>query len=129
MGKHTELISIPTLNFYPPHVGMISNYVYLEYLGQVWARRLHAILASPLLLLSTCTNLYFLTGIKVGYIMLGVIYLILHPKVGHIFARRVLLESWPWGLPTILSFLYCGSQVVIEVKNYESRKMNNNKQD
>ena len=105
------------------------NYVYLEYLGQVWARRLHALLASPLLLLSTCTNLYFLTGIKVSYIMLGFIYLILHPKVGHIFAGRVLLESWPWGLPTILSFLYCGSQAAIEVKNYESRKMNDNKQD
>ena len=44
------------------------------------------------------------------------------PQVGHIFARRVLLECWPWGLPTILLFLYCGSQAAMELKNYQIKQ-------
>ena len=35
------------------------------YLGPLLAWRMHALLASPLLLMSTLTNLYFLTGMQV----------------------------------------------------------------
>ena len=33
-----------------------------------------------------------------------------------------MLESWPWGLPSILFFLYCCSQTSIEVKNFEIKR-------
>jgi len=75
-------------------------------LGPLAVRRLHAALASPLLAMSSLSNFYFFTGLEVG----------------HIFVRRVLLESWPWGLPSILFFLYCCSQTSIEVKNYEIKR-------
>lgn len=74
--------------------------------GPVGVRRLHALLSCPLLLMSSLSNFYFFTGVEVG----------------HIFVRRVLLESWPKGLPTILFFLYCCSQTSIEVKNYEIKQ-------
>merc|ERR1712179_339951 len=75
-------------------------------LGPLAVRRFHAVLASPLLAMSSLSNFYFFTG----------------TEVGHIFVRRVCLESWPVGLPTILFFLYCCSQTSIEVKNYEIKK-------
>lgn len=66
-------------------------------------RRLHAVLASPLLVMSSLSNFYFFAG----------------TPVGHIFVRRVLLESWPVGMPTLLAFFYCCCQTSIEVKNYK----------
>jgi len=69
-------------------------------------RRFHALLASPLLMMSSLSNFYFFSGLEVG----------------HIFVRRILLESWPVGCPTILFFLYCCSQTSIEVKNYEIKR-------
>eukprot|EP00092_Neocalanus_flemingeri_P032713 GFUD01035582.1.p1 GENE.GFUD01035582.1~~GFUD01035582.1.p1 ORF type:complete len:532 (+),score=158.44 GFUD01035582.1:59-1654(+) len=86
------------------------NTTYLQWesycLGHQAVRRLHALLASPLLVMSSLSNFYFFTGLEVG----------------NIFVRRVLLESWPWGLPTIIFFLYCCAQTSIEVKNYEIKR-------
>jgi len=89
-------------------VGRNHTYQHWEsyYLGPLSVRRWHALLASPLLLMSSLSNFYFFTGVEVG----------------HIFVRRVILESWPRGFPTILFFLYCCSQTSIEVKNYEIKK-------
>jgi len=89
-------------------IGRNSTYQYWEtsFLGPLAVRRFHAVLASPLLAMSSLSNFYFFTG----------------TEVGHIFVRRVCLESWPVGLPTILFFLYCCSQTSIEVKNYEIKR-------
>ena len=40
-------------------------------------------------------------------------------QVGHIFVKRILFESWPVGMPTLLAFFYCSCQTSIEVKNYK----------
>ena len=37
-------------------------------------------------------------------------------QVGHIFVRRIVLESWPVGGLTLLAFLYCCCQTSIEVR-------------
>lgn len=89
-------------------VGRNNTYQMWEnyYLSHLAIRRFHALLASPLLVMSSLSNFYFFTGLEVG----------------HIFMRRVLLESWTLGLPTILFFLYCCSQTSIEVKNYEIKR-------
>ena len=65
-------------------------------------RRLHAIAAAPLYLLSIISNMYFLIGLEAG----------------DIFMKRG-FNSWPWGTPLTLFFMYCGSQVSIEMKNWE----------
>ena len=65
-------------------------------------RRLHAIAAAPLYLLSIISNMYFLIGLEAG----------------DIFLKRG-FNSWPWGTPLTLFFMYCGSQVSIEMKNWE----------
>jgi len=72
-------------------------------ISQQMARRLHALLAAPLLVMSSLSNFYFFAG----------------TQVGHIFVRRILLESWPIGMPTLLAFFYCCCQTSIEVKNYK----------
>ena len=46
----------------------------------------------------------------------------LFAQVGHIFVRRIILESWPLGMPTLLAFFYCCCQTSIEVKNYKIKK-------
>lgn len=75
------------------------------WLSPQMARRLHALLAAPLLMMSSLSNFYFFTGVQVG----------------HIFVRRVVVESWPLGCPTVVFFLYCCSQTSIEVKNLETK--------
>ena len=65
-------------------------------------RRLHAVAAAPLYLLSIISNMYFLIGLEAG----------------DIFLKRG-FNSWPWGTPLTLFFMYCGSQVSIEMKNWE----------
>jgi len=72
-------------------------------LSSTMIRRLHAFLSAPLLVMSSLSNFYFFAG----------------AQVGHIFVRRILLESWPVGMPTLLVFLYCCCQTSIEVKNYK----------
>ena len=36
--------------------------------------------------------------------------------------QRIVFESWPVGMPTLLVFIYCWCQVSIETKNYKIRK-------
>ena len=36
------------------------------------------------------------------------------------FVRKA-LNSWSWGTPLVLFFMFCGSQVSIETKNWEIR--------
>ena len=67
-------------------------------------RRLHALLAASLFLLSIVSNMYFLIGMEAG----------------HIFFTNG-FGSWPFGTPIILFFCYCGSQTSIELKNFEIR--------
>ena len=43
-------------------------------------------------------------------------------QVGHIFVRRIILESWPLGMPTLLAFYYCFSQTSMEAMNYKIKK-------
>ena len=74
-----------------------------ERLTPEMVRRLHALLASPLLVMSSLSNFYFFAG----------------STVGHIFVRRIILESWPLGMPTLLAFFYCCCQTSIEAKNYK----------
>lgn len=71
-------------------------------LGPRGRRRLHAVAAAPLYLLSIISNMYFLIGLEAG----------------DIFLKRG-FNSWPWGTPLTLFFMYCGSQVSIEMKNWE----------
>ena len=59
-------------------------------------------MAAPLFMLSIISNMYFLIG----------------QEAGDIFMSRG-LNSWPWGTPLTLFFMYCGSQVSIEMKNWE----------
>merc|ERR1719204_1164182 len=72
-------------------------------LSSTTIRRLHALLSSPLLVMSSLSNFYFFAG----------------TQVGHIFVKRILFESWPVGMPTLLAFFYCSCQTSIEVKNYK----------
>lgn len=69
-------------------------------------RRLHALLASPLHIMSSLSNFYFFTGVTVA----------------NIFVRKVLVESWPKGFPILLFFMYTCAQTAIEIKNYEIKK-------
>ena len=68
-------------------------------------RRLHAALSAQLVLMSTCSNIYFLQG----------------KNIGHLFLWKA-FTSWPLGTPTTLFFFFCGCQTAIEVKNWEIRK-------
>ena len=88
-------------------------------------RRLHALLAAPLLVMSSLSNFYFFAGTTVSkHIITETNYCKYHVlsqslQVGHIFVRRILLESWPIGMPTLLAFFYCCCQTSIEAKNYK----------
>jgi len=89
-------------------VGRSQRWQDLEqrWLSPQMSRRLHALLAAPLLLMSCLSNFYFFCG----------------AQVGHIFVKRVVVQAWPIGCPSILFFLYCCSQMAIEVKNYETKQ-------
>ena len=63
------------------------------------------IFSAPIFLLSIVSNMYYLFGQEVGDMCL----------------RRI-FYSWPWGTPTVLFFMYCGSQVSIGTKNWEISK-------
>ena len=65
-------------------------------------RRLHAAVGAPVFMLSIISNMYFLIGLDAG----------------NIFMNRG-FNSWPWGTPVTLFFMYCGAQTSIEVKNWE----------
>ena len=45
-------------------------------------------------------------------------YFLIGLEAGDIFLKRG-FNSWPWGTPLTLFFMYCGSQVSIEMKNWE----------
>jgi len=75
--------------------------------GEEGQRRLHALLRTPLFLMSCLSNFYFFAG----------------KEVGHIIAERIFFDSWPRGFPALLFFLYTGSQVSIEVKNHELQRV------
>jgi len=77
-----------------------------EKLGLRGQRRFHALVASPLYLMSCLSNFYFFTD----------------KQVGNIIAERAFTDTLPLGLPLLLFVLYCGSQFSIEVKNYELRR-------
>jgi hypothetical protein len=89
-------------------IGNTQRFKSLEnsFLSPRGKRRFYAAVATPLFIMSALSNFYFFAGIEVG----------------NIFARRVLLEMWPRGFPTLLFFMYCCSQTSMEVKNYELRK-------
>ena len=61
------------------------------------------------------SNFYFFAGVQVSK---NIAYITstnkMHPnwQVGHTFVRRLVVESWPVGCPTVLFFLYCCSQVM-----------------
>ena len=87
-------------------------------------RRLHALLAAPLLVMSSLSNFYFFAGTtvcnQITYNTTAKYHVSSQSlQVGHIFVRRILLESWPIGMPTLLAFFYCCCQTSIEAKNYK----------
>ena len=84
------------------HFMCLKTYYILFFFFSRGRRRLHAIAAAPLYLLSIISNMYFLIGLEAG----------------DIFLKRG-FNSWPWGTPLTLFFMYCGSQVSIEMKNWE----------
>jgi len=69
-------------------------------------RRLDALLASPLHIMSSLSNFYFFTGVTVA----------------NIFVRKVLVESSLKGFLILLFFMYTCAQTAIEVKNLEIKK-------
>lgn len=89
-------------------IGKTERYQHWESrcLSPQGARRFHALLSSPLFIMSALSNFYFFAG----------------TEIGHTFVRRILLESWPKGFPTLLMFMYCCSQTSIEIKNLEIRR-------
>ena len=66
---------------------------------------INVLIKAPLFLLSIVNNIYFLFD----------------QDVGDIFVEKA-FKSWNWGTPIVLLFLYCGSQVSIETKNWEISK-------
>ena len=66
---------------------------------------INVLVTAPLFLLSAVNNFCFLFD----------------QDVGEIFVKQV-FKSWYWGTPVVLLFLYCGSQVSIETKNWELSK-------
>ncbi|XP_023708119.1 protein-cysteine N-palmitoyltransferase Rasp isoform X2 [Cryptotermes secundus] len=68
-------------------------------------RRFHALIATPLFMMSALSNFYFFAGMSVG----------------NQFVRR-LFEGSLQENSTLFLFCYCCSQVSIEVKNWEQRK-------
>ena len=63
------------------------------------------LITAPLFLLSIINNINFLFD----------------QEVGEMYMERA-FKSWNWGTPIVLLFLYCGSQVSIETKNWEISK-------
>lgn len=69
-------------------------------------RRLDALLATPLHIMSSLSNFYFFTGVTVA----------------NIFVRKVLVEASLKGFFILLFFMYTCAQTAIEVKNWEINK-------
>lgn len=82
--------------------GKIRN----TYLSPRNSKRLHCILASPLLVMSAISNFYFFGG----------------QEIGNIFVQRLLYGSWK-ALFTLFFLLYCCCQVSLDVKNWELRRL------
>ncbi|XP_011880609.1 PREDICTED: protein-cysteine N-palmitoyltransferase Rasp isoform X2 [Vollenhovia emeryi] len=84
-------------------IGKSTQYLKIQnmYLSSKNTRRLHCVLASPLLALSAVSNFYFLGG----------------QEIGNIFIENILYHgSWK-SLSALLFFLYCCCQVSVDVKN------------
>ena len=96
-----------TLENLGKHTGKLEKYQILEeiILSPIGIRRLHAALSSILYLLSIVSSMYFLIDENAGNLFMDCAF-----------------NSWPFGTPLILFFLYCGAQTSIEVKNWEIRK-------
>ena len=96
-----------TLENLGKHIGKLEKYQILEktVITPIGIRRLHAALSSILYLLSIVSSMYFL----------------MDEKAGNLIMNRA-FNSWPFGTPFILFFLYCGAQTSIEVKNLEIPK-------
>ncbi|XP_071637796.1 protein-cysteine N-palmitoyltransferase Rasp isoform X11 [Temnothorax longispinosus] len=75
------------------------------YLSSRNTKRLHCMLASPLLAISAISNFYFLGG----------------REIGNIFIQNILYDgSWK-SLSILLFFLYCCCHVSVDVKSWELR--------
>ncbi|XP_071579109.1 protein-cysteine N-palmitoyltransferase Rasp isoform X6 [Temnothorax nylanderi] len=74
------------------------------YLSSRNTKRLHCMLASPLLAISAISNFYFLGG----------------REIGNIFTENILYGSWK-SLSILLFFLYCCCHVSVDVKSWELR--------
>ncbi|XP_071447312.1 protein-cysteine N-palmitoyltransferase HHAT [Hetaerina americana] len=70
-----------------------------------WSRRFHALIASPLLMMSALSNFYFFGGMEIG----------------NIFVQKI-LEGWNGVTLVVLAFLYCCCHVSVEVKKWEKQK-------
>eukprot|EP00096_Caligus_rogercresseyi_P011085 TRINITY_DN4261_c0_g1_i2.p1 TRINITY_DN4261_c0_g1~~TRINITY_DN4261_c0_g1_i2.p1 ORF type:complete len:521 (-),score=57.10 TRINITY_DN4261_c0_g1_i2:452-2014(-) len=68
-------------------------------------RRMHALLSSPLFLVSIISNFYFFMG----------------KNNGDLYFSRI-ISSWPRGTLSTLFFMYSGAQTSLEVSNWEHRK-------
>ena len=113
-GITPHLFTWSVLNFLGILVEKVASYIWYwepyqsierAFLSPQGQRRLHAALSALLVLMSICSNMYFLLG----------------GKIGHMFLWKA-FTSWPLGTPTTLFFLFCGCQTAIEVKNWEIRK-------
>ncbi|XP_070521933.1 protein-cysteine N-palmitoyltransferase Rasp isoform X2 [Cardiocondyla obscurior] len=76
------------------------------YLSSRNTKRLHCMLASPLLAMSAISNFYFLGG----------------QEIGNIFIQNMLHGSWK-SLFILLFFLYCCCQVSLNIKNWELHRV------
>lgn len=97
-----------TIEYFATAIGNSAKYreLTMNNLSPGNIRRLHCILASPLLAMSAMSNFYFFAG----------------AEIGHLYFRRVLFtDSWTTVL-LLLFTLYCCCQVSLDLKRFEKQK-------
>ncbi|XP_011056631.1 PREDICTED: protein-cysteine N-palmitoyltransferase Rasp isoform X3 [Acromyrmex echinatior] len=87
-------------------IGKSKQYYKMQntYLSSRNTKRLHCILASPLLAMSAISNFYFLGG----------------QDIGNIFTQKIIHGTWK-SLFILLFLLYCCCQVSVDIKRWELR--------
>lgn len=77
-----------------------------SHLSPQWSRRLKALIITPLLMMSSISNFYFL----------------MHYEVATIIYQKLIVNASFSGLFITTIFMYCMCQICIEIKNWETRK-------
>ncbi|XP_046401710.1 protein-cysteine N-palmitoyltransferase Rasp [Ischnura elegans] len=119
-GTNLYILVWSTLNFLGITIEAMAKTIYmtptyqhweLKWFSVGWSQRFHALLASPLLMMSALSNFYFFGGMEIG----------------NIFVQKI-LEGWNGVTIFVLLFLYCCCHVSVATKNWEKQKAGGSKE-